>query len=470
MKTVELMSGITVMVPRRAYELLEKIKKSKKDKIRRADLSERVQVIADTLVSHHLLNRDDEYYYVLPFYEIRNNHMELTESKRRSLKIINETLQREHDFTVTLDETISVETLKKIKQDTLAEQRELSYGKSPQTDPHYSQCALILEAVDLLLGEKTNSTSFSAERTEKTIFEQIDELEEICARLKENAGGPKKGDIVDYLGNKAKVVNVDGGDAWIKVEGQGGTMAVNTSDLKPLQDPNGPKVGDVVQYMDKKAKVLSIDGDVVHIAVEGEKGSMAAQVDQLKPLNESKSVAVKLKMLESKIVELRNRAYTESKEEEIRLMLKEDAQRAEVIMAAKGLLDTVQGFQTKIGDLMNKNLDPFIERVRSVYGSKTADSVYQKLDSSLAELMTHVKTSKDSFFNVVGELSGEGSVDDEDLSADDDEVLPSLEDDDFDLGGEEEPSDEGDVDLDDLDLDLSSIEDDEESFTRKDEE
>lgn len=379
MKTLELESGFLVMIPERSYQFLKKIKASNKEKIKRDGLSERAQVIADTLVSHHLLNRDDEYYYALPFYEQRNNSMELlTESKRRSLKIINETLQREHNFDIVLDESIPVSTLKKIKDDVVNEQRELSYSEDPQSNPEYSQCALVLEAIDLLLGEKTQGSSFRGDRTEKTIFEHIDEL---------------------------------------------------TSMYKKIQETGG-----------------HTESEHPH--------------------------AAKLKILEGKIRALTDRAYTESKEEEIRMMLKEDAQRAEVIMAAKGLLDTVQGFQTKIGDLMNKNLDPFIERVRTVYGSKTADEIYENIDGNLSELMSQVKASKEIFYDVVGMLSGDGTDMEGDMSGTEDESLPGLEDDDSidDLGVQDEEGADVDGDDDDtFDLDLDSI-DDEETFTRKDDE
>ena len=67
MKTVELISGFTVLVPNREYELLMKMVNSKQKFFNRHKMSMRASALADNLVQHHLLDRDDEKYILRQF-------------------------------------------------------------------------------------------------------------------------------------------------------------------------------------------------------------------------------------------------------------------------------------------------------------------------------------------------------------------------------------------------------------------
>lgn len=289
--------------------------------------------------------------------------MALSKSELQSLKIINNTLKKEHGFTVTLDESISKNKLQVIRNQFIEEQRELSYTKDVQGNPEYSQCALVLEATNILLGEKPKH-EFMFSESNSTKVDELERLESLLETVKEK--------------------------------------------------------------QPEKAKALT-----------------------------------------DKINAMRDKIYAESKGQELTQLLKESAQQAEVIMAARNLFDNVQGFQSKIGDLMNKQLDPFIERVRTVYGADVADKMYSNMEETLSELMSQVRQSKEVFYNSVGVLTGEGgdlddSVDDSEISAGKD-----LETDDFE---DESTSDDSDEGLGDMDLNLDDIEDEgEEEFTRKEE-
>lgn len=282
--------------------------------------------------------------------------MALTKSEQQSLNIINRTLKKEHGFTVSLDESISKNKLKVIRNQFIEEQKELSYTKDSHLNPEYSQCALVLEATNILLGDKPKQDVVFSESVENKLND-IDRLEELLESIKEK--------------------------------------------------------------QPEKANELS-----------------------------------------ERISSMRDKIYSESKEAELSTMLKENAQQAEVIMASKNLFDVVQGFQTKIGDLMNKQLDPFIERVRTVYGADVADKLYSNMEETLTELMTQSRKSKEVFYNSVGVLTGEGGDIDDSVVDTDVEAKPSLDVDDLDADSNDEP-------LDDMDLDLDDIEDDE--FTRKEE-
>lgn len=286
--------------------------------------------------------------------------MTLSKSDKKSLDIINKTLKKEHGFTVSLDENISESKLNTIRDQFINEQRDISYTENAQKNPEYSQCALVIEATNILLGKHRNSDIIFSE-SKDTRRSEIDEMESLIESIK---------------------------------------------DKHP-----------------EKAEKLS-----------------------------------------ERVNQLRDKMYAESKETELNSLLKENAQQAEVIMAGKNLFDTVQGFQTKIGELMNKQLDPFIERVRTVYGSDVADKMYTNMEDTLNDLMQQSRSSKEVFYNAVGVLTGEGG--DMDDSVDDSEVEaePSIETDD-------EPDTDVDTDTkddseEDIELDLDDIEDE---FTRKEE-
>lgn len=286
--------------------------------------------------------------------------MALTKSEQQSLKIINDTLKKEHGFTVSLDESISKNKLKVIRNQFIEEQRELSYTKDVQGNPEYSQCALVLEATNILLGEKPKS-EFMFSESNSTKVDELERLESLLESIKEK--------------------------------------------------------------QPEKAKIIA-----------------------------------------EKIDKMRDKIYAESKEHELSQLLKESAQQAEVIMAGRNLFDNVQGVQTKIGDLMNKQLDPFIERVRNVYGADVADKMYSNMEETLSELMQQARQSKEVFYNAVGVLTGEGgelddSVDDSDVIVGDD-----LEHDD----GDTESMDSTDY-MGDMELNLDDIEDEAEDFVRKEE-
>lgn len=288
--------------------------------------------------------------------------MTLSKSDKKSLDIINKTLKNEHGFTVTLDEKISENKLNTIRDQFINEQRDISYTEDAQKNPEYSQCALVIEATNILLGKNRNSDIIFNESRDSRSTE-IGELESLIESIK---------------------------------------------DKHP-----------------EKAQKLS-----------------------------------------ERVNQIRDKMYSESKEDELNNLLKENAQQAEVIMAGKNLFDTVQGFQTKIGELMNKQLDPFIERVRTVYGSEVADKMYTNMEDTLNDLMQQSRTSKEVFYRAVGVLTGEGG--DMDDSVDDSEVEaePSIETDDEPAADVDSDMEDDSADDGDLELDLDDIEDD---FTRKEE-
>ena len=157
----------------------------------------------------------------------------------------------------------------------------------------------------------------------------------------------------------------------------------------------------------------------------------------------------KAKKMAEKIQSMEKKVYNESISSKLNILLKEDAEKAEAIMSARGLLDDMVGYQAKIGETQNKYIDPFVEMVRSEYSNEMADDLYEKMNSSLSDLLNQVRDTKEVFANVVAVLSGDAEMDsmvsDEKGDMDSDEL--------GDFGGDEEGSEEGsDEELADLGL------------------
>jgi len=67
MTKIELISGLSVYIPKREYELLVKMAKSKGRIFKRNKMSLRASALADSLVQHHVLDRDDDHYILRQF-------------------------------------------------------------------------------------------------------------------------------------------------------------------------------------------------------------------------------------------------------------------------------------------------------------------------------------------------------------------------------------------------------------------
>ena len=68
MKEVELSYGASILIPNREFKLLKQMSDSKETKFRIDSLTPRAQVLASKLIDYQILNRDDEYFYLRPFY------------------------------------------------------------------------------------------------------------------------------------------------------------------------------------------------------------------------------------------------------------------------------------------------------------------------------------------------------------------------------------------------------------------
>jgi len=222
----------------------------------------------------------------------------------------------------------------------------------------------------------------------------------------------------------------------------------------------------------KKSTQSELDEIISKAHNESRVKTTADTLYELKNMYESyvakNGVNDKAKKMAEKINTMEKKVYNESISSKLNILLKEDAEKAEAIMSARGLLDDIMGYQAKIGETQNKYLDPFVEMVRSEYSNEMADDIYEKMNSSLSDLLSQVRDTKEVFANVVAVLSGDAEMDsmvsDEkgDMESDDLEGFGGDEDgsdeelDDLGLGDQEGDSEESEEGSEDEELDLGN--------------
>jgi hypothetical protein len=223
------------------------------------------------------------------------------------------------------------------------------------------------------------------------------------------------------------------------------------------------ELDDIISKAHNESKVLSTSDKLYEL-----KNMYESYVKKHGENDKAKAMAEKIQGMEKKL-------YTESVSSKLAIMLKEDADKAEAIMSAKGLLDDMMEYQAKIGETQNKYLDPFIEMVRGEYDNDVADEIYNKLNDSLTELLQKVRETKEVFANVVGILSGEEDIDSMvdtssgDMESDD---LSDMDDEDLEASLSDSEGDEeglSDSDLEDMLGDEEADEAPEEEFKRREE-
>lgn len=64
MRVIEVVGGLYTNVHEQDFKLIEKMLETKRYKLKKDDISERLQVIAQRLVDSHVLDYDGEYYYL----------------------------------------------------------------------------------------------------------------------------------------------------------------------------------------------------------------------------------------------------------------------------------------------------------------------------------------------------------------------------------------------------------------------
>jgi len=80
---------------------------------------------------------------------------------------------------------------------------------------------------------------------------------------------------------------------------------------------------------------------------------------------------------------------------------------AEVLLAAKDMVDSIQDTIEKVGKMQNEQLPQLLDSIRDQIGSEQADSFKQAVGSTLDQLMANLQAAREGVDSGVGILTGQ---------------------------------------------------------------
>ena len=117
----------------------------------------------------------------------------------------------------------------------------------------------------------------------------------------------------------------------------------------------------------------------------------------------------------------------EEKVESLKALLEQEVEKAEIVIAAKSLVDELQDMIEQMGKMQNDELGAVVDQMSYQYGADKAASFNTAVASQLETLLASIKTAKEAVNNEVLVLTGEAPAPsemgpaDSDLGAMDDE-------------------------------------------------
>ncbi len=97
---------------------------------------------------------------------------------------------------------------------------------------------------------------------------------------------------------------------------------------------------------------------------------------------------------------------------ELNTLLESDAAEAEVLMAARGMVDELQDMIEKLGKLQNDQLGPLADEMAYSHGSEQSESFKDSVNDAIAGLLGQARATKDTVNNAVLVLNGEKPAND----------------------------------------------------------
>lgn len=92
---------------------------------------------------------------------------------------------------------------------------------------------------------------------------------------------------------------------------------------------------------------------------------------------------------------------------ELNTLLESDAAEAEVLMAARGMVDELQDMIEKLGKLQNDQLGPLSDEMAYSHGSEQASTFKESVNDAISGLLGQARSTKDTVNDAVLVLNGE---------------------------------------------------------------
>jgi hypothetical protein len=110
----------------------------------------------------------------------------------------------------------------------------------------------------------------------------------------------------------------------------------------------------------------------------------------------------------------------------IAYLIESELEKAEVVIAAKGISDSIQKIAETVAKIESNDLMPLSDPIREQYGAQQADSFYDEVSKVLRELTEKLSAAKNSIGDSILRLQGE-EVESNDLSDMDDNALDAYD-------------------------------------------
>ena len=95
----------------------------------------------------------------------------------------------------------------------------------------------------------------------------------------------------------------------------------------------------------------------------------------------------------------------------LKMLMEQDLQQAEVLLAAKSMVGDLQDMAEKIAKLQTETLMALTERIKEVFGTAEAEAFNSSVEGGLQQVLDTLKQNHESLGNAVAVLSGEEQPD-----------------------------------------------------------
>ena len=358
-------------------------------------------------------------------------HLDSIYSKKQQYQKVNNFLKENFGIVIKEDIPISkIDKLIAVIQQSLSESRNLTQ------DSQYSKNLLLKEALKLLR-EVSPSTRRVKSKVVKESKKSMDTKESLTFAIASKAMSAYKSS-----GKMPKTVKIDDKDYPVKMSMAqikkitGGKEEVTDSVQEALVSKK--RAAELKKKgLDAHGKPLKVKEAIKPVA-GSKKGRVsdkkqkeldqAEKADKQKTGSTPKSGPMK-KMKESYEVTLKSEYKKQPTLETFKSLYEQDLEQAEVLLAAKDLVDKLQKMVEDTASMQVEELLPLVDAMKERMGPDKADGFNTSVDQVLSALLDNLKQAKDSVDNAVLALSGDAPMPD---MSDDMEDAPAMDPDDID--------------------------------------
>lgn len=312
-------------------------------------------------------------------------------------------------FSVNISETSSLDELYELYENLVEDNQNLeSLEYNLESNPQYTRNLLMMENIKLLIESKEN---VSYDRTYENVL----------------------GNLVEYIGNSLNTKEPIGINEALDMYSQTKHKQYDENVLRSVLEQFFfdvlPENDDDYMDIDPKRPFSNIDPDTRKAADEllrkmrtqkQPKGSQKYSKDDLTKAKQAARKRAKKQLRKYKpsmMSKLKNVfgmgesplngkiSMKENYVKKLRALLENEVEQAEVLIAAKGFAQELQGMIEKIGRLQNEDLGPVTSRMRETFGNDMADNFNHEMDSLLQEILDNLKTTQTRISTSVSDIA-----------------------------------------------------------------